>query len=74
MPANPVGDKRACVFVEEEQMECRTKDELEQHLSGPADRSVAADILLRDEPEEEEDEEERDGDEEDDDGEDGYSE
>ena len=53
-------------------MECRTKDELEQHLSGPADRSVAADILLRDEPEEEE--EERDGDEEDDDGEDGYSE
>jgi hypothetical protein len=49
------------VFVEEEQMECRTKDELEQHLSGPANRSIAADVLLRDQPdEEEEDEEERD--------------
>jgi hypothetical protein len=37
--------------------------------------SVAADIFLREEPdEEEEDEEEHDGDEEDDDGNDGYSE
>jgi hypothetical protein len=56
-------------------MECRTKDELEQHLSGPADRSITADLLLREEPdEEEEDEEEHDGDVEDDDGDEGYSE
>ena len=41
----------------------------------PADRSIAADVLLREEPdEEEEDEEEHDGDEEDDEGDEGYSE
>ena len=44
---------------------------------GPADRSIAADVLLRDEPDEEEDdEEEHDGDEEDeedDEGDEGYS-
>ena len=59
-------------------MECRTKDELEQHLSGPADGSITAAVLLREEPEEEEeeDEEEHDGDVEDDDGDgdEGYSE
>jgi hypothetical protein len=39
------------------------------------DRSIAVDVLLREEPEEdEEDEEEHDGDEEDDDGDEGYSE
>ena len=39
------------------------------------DRSIAADVLLREEPdEEEEDEEEHDGDEEDDEGDEGYSE
>lgn len=54
-------------------MERRTKDEPEQHLSGPADRSIVADVLLREEPDEEEDDEEdRDGDEEDDDGDEGY--
>jgi hypothetical protein len=43
--------------------------------AGPPDRSIAADVLLREEPdEEEEDEEENDGDNEDDDGDDGYSE
>ena len=44
--------------------------------SGPADRSIAADVLLREEPveEEEEDEEEDDGDVEDDDADEGYSE
>jgi hypothetical protein len=43
--------------------------------SGPADRPIAADVLLREEPdEEEEDEEEHDRDEEDDDGDEGYSE
>ena len=43
--------------------------------SGPANRSIAADLLLREEPdEEEEDEQEHDGDEEDDDGDEGYSE
>jgi hypothetical protein len=44
--------------------------------SGPADRSITAEVLLREEPddEEEDDEEERDGDEEDDDGDEGYSE
>lgn len=43
--------------------------------SGPADRSIAADVLFREEPdEEEEDEEEHDGDEEDDNGDEGYSE
>ncbi|HME33687.1 MAG TPA: hypothetical protein VKF84_00520 [Candidatus Sulfotelmatobacter sp.] len=43
--------------------------------SGPVDSSIAADALLRDEPdEEEEDEEEHDGDEEDDDSDEGYSE
>jgi hypothetical protein len=43
--------------------------------SGPADRSIPADVLLRDEPdEEEEEEEEHDGDEERDDGDEGYSE
>ena len=43
--------------------------------AGPADRSIAADVLLREEPdEEEEDEEEHDGDEENDDGDEGYSE
>ena len=56
-------------------MDCRTKDEPEQHLSGPADRSIAADVLLREEPDEEEDDEEKhDGDEGDDDGDEGYSE
>lgn len=41
----------------------------------PADRSIAADVLLREEPDEEdEDEEEHDSDEEDDDGDEGYSE
>jgi hypothetical protein len=40
-----------------------------------ADRSTAADVLLREEPdEEEEDEEENDGDEEADEGDEGYSE
>ena len=42
--------------------------------SGPADRSIAADALLREEPDAEEEEEEQDGDEEDDDAEEGYSE
>ena len=43
--------------------------------SDPANRSIAADLLLREEPdEEEEDEEEHDGDEEDDNGDEGYSE
>jgi len=43
--------------------------------SDPADRSIAADALLREEPDEEEDDEkEHDGDEEDDDGDEGYSE
>ncbi len=38
-------------------------------------RSIAADVLLREEPDEEEDDEkEHDGDEEDDDGDEGYSE
>src|SRR6266481_8859258 len=42
--------------------------------SGPADRSIAANALLREEPDEEEDDEkEHDGDEEDDDGDEGYS-
>lgn len=45
-----------------------------EHLA--RDHSVAADMFLREEPdeEEEEDEEEQDGDEEEDDGNDGYSE
>lgn len=48
---------------------------LQRPGSGPADRSIAPDVLLREEPdEEEEDEEEDDGDEEDDDGDEGYSE
>jgi hypothetical protein len=43
--------------------------------SGPSDRPIAADVLLREDPdEEEEDEEEHDRDEEDDDGDEGYSE
>ena len=43
--------------------------------SGPANSSIAANLLLREEPdEEEEDEEEHDGDEEGDDGDEGYSE
>jgi hypothetical protein len=43
--------------------------------SGPADRSIAADVLLREEPDEEdEDGEEHDGGEEDDDEDEGYSE
>jgi len=44
--------------------------------SRPADRLVAADVLLREEPDEEEDEdeEEHQGDEDDDDGDEGYSE
>ena len=48
--------------------------------SRPSDRSVAADVLLRQEPDEEEDEEEDDGDgkekedDDDDDTDDGYSE
>jgi hypothetical protein len=37
-------------------------------------RSVPADVLLREEPEDEEEDEEEDGDEEDGDGDDGYSE
>ena len=42
--------------------------------SDPSDRSVAADVLLRQEPDEEEDEEEDEGDDDDDEGDDGYSE
>jgi hypothetical protein len=47
--------------------------------SGPSDRSVAADVLLRQEPDEEEDEEEDEGDgkeddDDDDNDDDGYSE
>ncbi len=43
--------------------------------SGPTDCLIAADVLLREEPdEEEEDDEEHDRDEEDDDGDEGYSE
>jgi hypothetical protein len=45
--------------------------------SRPTDRLIAADVLLREEPdddEEEEDEEEHEGDGEDDDGDEGYSE
>jgi hypothetical protein len=43
--------------------------------SGPANRSIAADVLLREEPDDEdEDGDEHDGDEEDDDGDEGYSE
>jgi hypothetical protein len=52
-------------------------DEISQRCpgAGPADRSIAADALLREEPEEEEeDDEKHDGDEEDDDGDEGYSE
>ena len=42
---------------------------------GPAEGSIAADVLLREEPDEdEEDEEEHDADEEDDNGDEGYSE
>lgn len=51
---------------------------LQYPVSGPADNSIAADFLFREEPdEEEEDEEEHDGDEGDeegDDGDEGYSE
>jgi len=39
-----------------------------------SDRSEAADLLFREEPDEEEDEEEEDGEEKDDDGDEGYSE
>jgi hypothetical protein len=51
----------------------------ECHYSHPSDRSVPADVLLRQEPVEEEDEEEdesddKDGDDDDDKGDDGYSE
>ena len=50
----------------------------EYFVAEPAYRSVAADVVLREEPEEEdeeeEDEEKHDGDEEDDDGDEGYSE
>ena len=42
--------------------------------SGPADHSIAADVLLREEPDEEEEDEEEHDDEEDDDGDEGYSE
>jgi hypothetical protein len=44
--------------------------------SDPSDRSVAADVLLRQEPDEDEEEDEGDGkeDDDDDDGDDGYSE
>ena len=43
--------------------------------SGPAEGSIAADVLLREEPDEdEEDEEEHDANEEDDNGDEGYSE
>jgi hypothetical protein len=52
-------------------------DEIYLQCGGPepADRSIAADVLLREErDEEEEDEEEHDGDEEDDEGDEGYSE
>ena len=47
---------------------------LQWHGSRPADRSIAADALLREEPDEEDDEEEHGDDEEDDDGDEGYSE
>jgi hypothetical protein len=48
---------------------------LQRPGSGPTDRSIAADVLLREEPDEEEDdEEEDDGDDEDDEGDEGYSE
>jgi hypothetical protein len=48
---------------------------LQYAASEPADRSIAADVLLREEPDEdEEDEEEQNRDEEDDDGDEGYSE
>ncbi|MGA2348148.1 MAG: hypothetical protein ABSF93_19210 [Candidatus Sulfotelmatobacter sp.] len=49
---------------------------LQRPDSGPADCSISADVLLREEPDEEEDddEEEQGGDEEDDDGDEGYSE
>jgi hypothetical protein len=47
----------------------------ETYLACPADRSIAADVLLREEPDEEdEDGEEHDGGEEDDDEDEGYSE
>jgi hypothetical protein len=53
--------------MDETYLQCPARD--------PADRSIAADVLLREEPdEEEEDEEEHDGDEEDDEGDEGYSE
>jgi hypothetical protein len=53
--------------MDETYLECRG--------SGPAYRSMAADVLLREETdEEEEDEEEHDADEEDEDGDEGYSE
>jgi len=43
--------------------------------AAPVNRSIAADVLLREEPDEEEDDEdEQDGDDEDDDGDEGYSE
>lgn len=42
--------------------------------SAPADRSIASDVLLREEPDEEEEDEEKHDDEEDDDGDEGYSE
>jgi len=49
---------------------------LQRSGSAPVDRSIDADVLLREEPDEEEDdeEEEHDGDEEDDDRDEGYSE
>jgi hypothetical protein len=48
---------------------------LQRLVSGPADRSIASNALLREEPDdEEEDEDEHDGDEEEDDGDEGYSE
>jgi hypothetical protein len=40
----------------------------------PSDLSLASDILLREEPEDEEENDEKDNDEEDDDGDEGYSE
>jgi len=42
--------------------------------AAPVNRLIAADVLLREEPDEEEDEDEQDGDDEDDDGDEGYSE
>jgi len=70
MPAFAQGDRGVPLGMSRIHPECPDSD--------PSDRSVAADVLVREEPDEEEDEEEDEGEEEDDDDDDkdddGYSE